>query len=307
MTRYVVPLFFVTIFLWSLTVQSEILPPKELTIKTINGKSFKLSDFIGKKPVYLKFWASWCQPCREQMPHLQHTFNEYGKTIKVIAINLGINDNVDSVVKTKKEFSLTVPITIDQNASLSQAYHLRATPYHVLLDKNGQVVYSGHDVSDKLNKALKSLASNTVKELPRVKLTSDNNRLSGLVDKGKNPTILFFSSAWCDWYLEKSRPKMSSNCINAQQLVSQLHKKYPQLNWQGVLSRLWTGDKELAKYREKYNIRYQLRVDQSNHTFFNHQITNFPTLVALVDGKEIFRIQNFSDRVLISNMFSRFK
>ncbi len=40
-----------------------------ITLKTIDGKSIDLAEFYGKKPVYLKFWATWCVPCRQQMPH----------------------------------------------------------------------------------------------------------------------------------------------------------------------------------------------------------------------------------------------
>ncbi len=87
----------------------------DLPITLLSGQTVKLSQYKGKKPVYLKFWATWCQPCRKEMPHLQHTFEKYGDKIQVIAINLGVNDDLESVKAIQKEFGLSVPITIDEN------------------------------------------------------------------------------------------------------------------------------------------------------------------------------------------------
>ena len=52
-----------------------------------------------KKLVYLKFWATWCQPCREQMPHLQETYESFGDDIEVIAVNIDINDSAEEARK----------------------------------------------------------------------------------------------------------------------------------------------------------------------------------------------------------------
>lgn len=82
----------------------------KLPIHFIDGTQTTLADFQGKKPVYLKMWATWCQPCREQMPHFEQVQQEYGNDIEVIALNLGLNDDLDSVKATIKEFGLTMPM-----------------------------------------------------------------------------------------------------------------------------------------------------------------------------------------------------
>src|SRR5690554_5341021 len=52
-------------------------------IHLISGKSVSLAEYKGERPVYLKFWATWCQPCREQMPHFEHVQKKYGDEVEV--------------------------------------------------------------------------------------------------------------------------------------------------------------------------------------------------------------------------------
>src|SRR5579859_544166 len=78
-------------------------PAPSLIVKTIDGESIDLGSVYGKQAVYLKFWATWCVPCRQQMPHFQHAFETAGPDMAVIAINTGFNDSVDAVLKYRKQ------------------------------------------------------------------------------------------------------------------------------------------------------------------------------------------------------------
>ena len=60
-------------------------PAPALILKTIDGQTIDLSRFYGKRPAYLKFWATWCIPCRQQMPKFEHIFETQGDRIEVIA------------------------------------------------------------------------------------------------------------------------------------------------------------------------------------------------------------------------------
>jgi len=274
------------------TVDQKIL---DAPLKTLSGKTIKLSQFKGNKPVYLKFWATWCRPCRKQMPHLQHTFNEYGDSIQVISINLGINDNLSAIMATKQEFGLTLPIVIDNSGALAQAFGLVGTPYHILLDKDANVVHKGHEASEELDRKIKLLTTRVSTVLPNVSSPSQAGNPLMLASKSKEISALFFMATWCDWYLKESRPLMSSNCVKAQNIVNMLSEKFSQLNWVGVASRLWTGEKELEKYRGKFHIKHSLIIDDTNEEFLNYQVKDFPTLVLVKNGEEVFRIKDFSD------------
>ncbi len=285
--------FILTMFIGSHCVNAENLNLSTTTVKTLDGKSIKLAEIIGTKPVYLKFWATWCIPCREQMPHLQHSYDQFGNKIVILAVNLDINDSQDAVKITQQEFQLSVPIVIDKGQVLSQAFDLNATPYHVLISKDGKIIHTGHDVTKELDDRLKLLAENQIGNIQEVALNKAGGHKLNLVDT--NPTVVFFTSAWCDWYLEKSRPHMSNTCVAAQKKINTLFAKYSSLNWQGVLTRLWTGEKELNEYKKKFNVAFAMSVDTANTHFFNYQVDTFPTLIAFKDGKEIFRTDEFSD------------
>ena len=64
-------------------------PAPRMVLKTIDGETVDLGKLYGKKAVYLKFWATWCVPCREQMPHFEKAFESRGADLEVIAVNGG--------------------------------------------------------------------------------------------------------------------------------------------------------------------------------------------------------------------------
>ena len=68
-------------------------PAPRAVMKTIDGERIDLASLYGKKAVYLKFWATWCTPCREQMPHFEHVYQSAGADLAVIAVNVGFNDS----------------------------------------------------------------------------------------------------------------------------------------------------------------------------------------------------------------------
>jgi len=274
------------------TLSKEVL---SLPITTLSGEQIKLAQFIGNKPVYLKFWATWCKPCREQMPHFQQIQSSYGDKIKVIAINLGVNDDLQHVKATVKEFSLTMSTTVDSTGKLAQSVNLIGTPYHVLIDTKGNIIHKGFEASSKLDSTIQSLISEKAMTVATVDEPVKNNQDLNIITKNKT-NALFFVSTWCEWYLKESRPSMSENCVTAQKTVNDLYKKFPALNWHGIVSRLWTGDKELNTYKEKFNVSHSLKIDVSNKTFFNYKVNTFPTLIIVKNGIELARINHFTNK-----------
>ncbi len=266
-----------------------------LPIKTLSGETINLGQYIGKKPIYLKFWATWCQPCQKQMPHFQNVQEEYGEKIKIIAVNLDVNDDMDSVKKIMDEFNLTMPVALDSSGELAQAFNMIGTPYHVLIDKNGNVVHKGHDASEALDRKIELLLTNDLATFTDISLSHNSNEKLKISDNSKKVTALFFVATWCDWYLKDTRPTMSVNCITAQNSVNTLYRKFPQYNWVGVASRLWTGEKELDEYKEKYRVLHPIAIDTSNGVFFRYGVKDFPTLILVENGKEILRVKKFNN------------
>lgn len=201
---------------------------------------------------------------------------------------------------TLREFGLTLPVALDSTGKLSKAFNMIGTPYHVLIDKTGNVVHHGHKASKELDSKLAQLSDRQVADLPSTPLQHASARSLNLNQHTDKLSVLFFLSTWCDWYLKDTRPGMSANCTNAQQLVNTLYEDTPQLNWQGIVSRLWTGNKELAAYKEKYHIAHPLVVDTSGDIFLEYGVKSLPTLILTKNGREIFSETDFSDPVALT-------
>src|SRR5262245_36249032 len=70
-------------------------PGPMLSLQAIDGGRIDLKDIYGKKPIYLKLWATYCIPCRAQMPGFEKIFETFGDRMQVIAVNAGVDDDID--------------------------------------------------------------------------------------------------------------------------------------------------------------------------------------------------------------------
>jgi peroxiredoxin len=139
----------------------------DFEVTTLTGKTFKLSDYEGHKPVYLKFWATWCSYCKVEMPHLQSIYNQYGDDIEVLAVNVGINDSVANIEQFFNQEGFNLPVVIDQKGDLVSGYGIVGTPHHVLIDKDGQIIYRTFLATDTLDETIEGWVENKVKNTMR--------------------------------------------------------------------------------------------------------------------------------------------
>lgn len=112
-------------------------PDFELT--TLSGKSLKLSDFKGQK-VILNFWATWCPPCRAEMPHMQDFYEaNKEKGVTVIAVNLTTQERNSNAVQpfVEDEFQLTFPIPLDVDGDIGLLYQAYSIPTSYIIDTKG--------------------------------------------------------------------------------------------------------------------------------------------------------------------------
>ena len=127
-------------------------------VTTLAGETFKLSDYKGKKPVYLKFWATWCSYCKVEMPHLQSIYNKYGDDVEVLAVNVGINDSVANIQRFFNRGGFNLPTVIDRQGDLTSRYGIVGTPHHVLIDKEGEIAYRTFLATDTLDEMVEEWA-----------------------------------------------------------------------------------------------------------------------------------------------------
>ena len=113
----------------------------DFTLENLDGEKLSLSDFRGKV-VMLNFWATWCPPCRREMPSMESIFQDLGEDgFMVLAVNEF--EDPDHVFAYTGQLSVdpTFPILFDRDSAVSQLYGVKGLPTTVLIDKQGTVVY----------------------------------------------------------------------------------------------------------------------------------------------------------------------
>jgi thiol-disulfide isomerase/thioredoxin len=285
-------------------------PAPRAVLKTIDGQTIDLGSLYGKKAVYLKFWATWCVPCRQQMPHFQHAYETAGPDMAVIAVNVGFNDSLDAIQSYRKKLGITMPIVFD-DGSLGAAFHLRVTPTHVVIGRDGRILYVGNLADNALDAALvaaRAPGANGPHAAPLVSSESPPIGVGDLLparslrtldgkrfalrqkDSQKKLTALVFLSPWCETYLATTRPEISSNCRDMRTQIGELAED-PHIRWLGVASGLWANSEDLERYKKDYKVTIPLTLDASGAVFRTFRINDVPTiLIADSEGRIVRRI-----------------
>lgn len=131
----------------------------DFTLKSKNGDNIRLADFKGKV-VMINFWASWCGPCRQEMPALDQLYTRYQRGGFTV---LGVNVETDSHAADNllKKIPVTFPILYDSTSSVSELYQVQAMPTSLLIDRDGNLrhIYQGYKpgYEDKYRNDIKAL------------------------------------------------------------------------------------------------------------------------------------------------------
>lgn len=116
----------------------------DFTLYDQYGKEHKLSDYKGKT-VFLNFWATWCPPCKEEMPYIEELYNEYDKNSEDVVIlgvaspNMGREGSKEHITEFLKQQGYTFPVVMDEDGSLLYQYGISAFPSTFIIDKEGYV------------------------------------------------------------------------------------------------------------------------------------------------------------------------
>lgn len=112
--------------------------PPDFTLPTLDGSSIALSDLKGKV-VLINFWATWCSPCREEMPSLERLYRHF-KYEKFALLAVDIMEHPEKVKKFAREYNLSFPILLDRTGDISAKYAANALPTTYIIDKEGKTV-----------------------------------------------------------------------------------------------------------------------------------------------------------------------
>jgi thiol-disulfide isomerase/thioredoxin len=124
-------------------------------VRTLDGKAVDLGAYVGKTPVFLEFWATWCPLCRKLEPALLAAEKKYGARMKFIGVAVSVNQTPARVKAYTAKHGLKHLIVFDTEGYAADAYDAPATSYVVVVDRTGKVVYTGLGGDQNLEAAIK--------------------------------------------------------------------------------------------------------------------------------------------------------
>jgi thiol-disulfide isomerase/thioredoxin len=118
----------------------------DFSLRSSLNETITLSELRGQ-PILINIWASWCSPCRAEMPAMEHVYQEYkDQGFIILAVNATNQDDSDKALAFAQEYGLSFPILFDTDGGVSQKYRVRALPTSFFVDQQGiiqEVVVGG--------------------------------------------------------------------------------------------------------------------------------------------------------------------
>lgn len=128
--------------------------PKPVILQDLDGKAVNLAQYIGKKPVLLEFWATWCPLCKALEPQLAAAKKKF-PNVEMIVVAVGVNQNPRSIKRHIAKHALPGRVLWDGDGAAVRAFMAPGTSYVVVLDKTGKVVYTGAGSEQQLDSAVR--------------------------------------------------------------------------------------------------------------------------------------------------------
>ena len=120
----------------------------DFTLPDASGRQVSLRQSIGKKPVLLVFWATWCPQCNESVPVINrmHTEPPTSETLTILALDfMESREKVSAFIASKK---VAFPVLLDRSGSVARKYRVVGIPMYVLIDRDGKIVYRDHEIPE---------------------------------------------------------------------------------------------------------------------------------------------------------------
>lgn len=119
---------------------AEVIPKKtapDFAVKSMSNKNIRLSEYRGDV-VLVNFWATWCRPCRQEIPELNRLYEVYRK-MGVQFLGVNIDENPASSIKMAKDFNIQYPVLLDSEQKVSKLFAVEAMPSTYLIDRDGNI------------------------------------------------------------------------------------------------------------------------------------------------------------------------
>lgn len=110
----------------------------DFSLPTLEGEERSLHEERGKV-VIINFWATWCEPCKIEMPHLQSFYEKYKEDVEILAVNVTDKESDKAVKKFIDKYGITFPVLLDQSGDISTMYGAFTIPTTIILNRDGEI------------------------------------------------------------------------------------------------------------------------------------------------------------------------
>jgi thiol-disulfide isomerase/thioredoxin len=146
-----------------LRLLSQTVSSRDFSLPLVSGELQTLSALKGKV-VFLNFWATWCGPCRDEMPSMEVLYNRFkDKGLEILAVNS--EESQGDVIAFMQDYGLTFPALLDEDGRVNGAYGIQAIPTTFLVDRDGKIILrlvgSINWDTEKIHAAIESLLNST--------------------------------------------------------------------------------------------------------------------------------------------------
>jgi peroxiredoxin len=148
----------------------------DFTLKSMSGENLRLEEYRGKV-VLINFWASWCGPCRQEMPILQKIHDRY-EPLGFTVLGVNVDEKQEKARKIVERLDVDFPLLLDTDQLVSEAYDVNAMPYSVLVGRDGKInyIHRGYKPGDEnqyVNRLKQLLRTPSLSALPAIRTTTD--------------------------------------------------------------------------------------------------------------------------------------
>jgi thiol-disulfide isomerase/thioredoxin len=130
-----------------------------VSVHDLDGKAVDLGQWIGKRPVFLEFWATWCTSCQALEPAVRAAREAYGQQVEFVGINITVADPRDSVRAWVARNAPPWRTLYDDEGESQRAYDVAETSYVLIIDKTGTIVYTGVGGAQSFGAALRRVTT----------------------------------------------------------------------------------------------------------------------------------------------------
>ena len=195
-----------------------------------------------------------------------------------------------------------MPVAVD-DGRLGAWIGMRATPVHLVIGRDGRVIFAGHQDGPLLDAAIQQALASTASRtgaattklaalatlktgdaVPSIALqSSDGKDISLPHGPNARPRAIYFSATWCESYMKSTQPAEAQKCKDGREQADKLASDRG-VEWFGVMTQMWTTPKDLAKYEAKRTPGFPQAVDTSGAAFRTFGVKRFPA-VAVIDTR----------------------